>query len=118
MLTRLNTPTDFIKHTSSIHFEGIAKESDVGSRLQKELSDTKHVATTKSVSLAEDDNKRATPVQKSYPYVIKADVGLRNPLPEKPGAKKGAPAGGAAKADQTTAGSTPMLKTAVEIAPK
>jgi hypothetical protein len=118
MFTRLNTPTDFIKHTSSIHFEGIAKESDVGSRLQKDLSDTKHVATIKTVTGGETDNNRATPVQKHYPYVIKADVGLKSPPPEKPGAKKGAPGGGAAKADQATAGSTPMLKTAVEVAPK
>ena len=91
MLTRLNTPTDFIKHTSSIHFEGIAKESDVGSRLQKELSDAKHVATIKTVTLGEPNNQRATPLQKLYPYVIKADVGLKSPPPEKPGAKKGAP---------------------------
>ena len=114
MLTRFSTPTNFLQRTSTIHLEGIANNSDVGSKLLSDLADAQHVPKPKSFNSEKINHPNDQ--QKRYPWVFKADVDLRTgQTPEKPGTKKAGP-GGAAKTE--SAGSTdskPTVKTSVEI---
>ncbi len=115
MLTRFSTPNDFLRHTSIIHLEGIANKPDIGSKLLNDLSDPQHIPTQKTAG--SELNKRPNELQKRYPWVIKADVGLKTaPSPDKPGAKKGVPA--AKSAGTSPKDSKPTVETSVETSPK
>jgi Tfp pilus assembly PilM family ATPase len=115
MLTRLSTPVDFLKHSSIIHLEGVAIKPDIGAKLLNDLTDPQHVPTQKNAS--NEPPRRGNAVANRYPWVIKADVGLKTAAPEKPGAKKAA-AGAAKSAGAAPKDSKPTVETSVEVSPQ
>jgi Tfp pilus assembly PilM family ATPase len=67
MLTLLSTPSDYLKNTSNMHLEGVARSTSVVEQLPQSLRDDQHEVTPKS---AVEDNRQ----RKDYPWQVKTDI--------------------------------------------
>jgi Tfp pilus assembly PilM family ATPase len=76
MLTLLSTPADYLKNTSNVHLEGVARSTSVVEQLPQSLRDEQHEVTPKSA--VQDERQH-----KDYPWQVKADVRI-NPVKPAP----------------------------------
>jgi Tfp pilus assembly PilM family ATPase len=87
MLTLLSTPNDYLKNTSNMHLEGLARNTSVVEQLPQSLRDDQHEVTPRSA--VQDDRGR-----KDYPWQVKTDIRI-NPVKSAAAAPTKQPAAGA-----------------------
>ncbi|HEY2761787.1 MAG TPA: hypothetical protein VGI75_13620, partial [Pirellulales bacterium] len=93
MLTLITTPNDYLKNTSNMHLEGVARSTNVVEQLPQALRDDQHDVTPRSA--VQDDRGR-----KEYPWQVKADLRIN---PVKPEATQAKPRTATAPANSATA---------------
>jgi hypothetical protein len=84
MLTLLSTPNDYLKNTSNMHLEGMARNTNIVEELPQSLRDDQHEVTPRSA--VQDDRQH-----KEYPWQVKTDIRINPakapaPSPAKPSA--------------------------------